>query len=107
MENLSKSYKEMNIILNLLGNEYVDKIPSTMKSFFIKHQDSTYNPNISLKDVVNHNILPETTSIMTALYIKYWTKDNTEKEKYMSMIRKYDEEQKEKLYNVFGTNSKK
>lgn len=103
MKNLGKSYKEINIILNLLGTEFSNKVPKSMREFFINYQDDIYNPNITLEDVFNRNILPETMSLITALYINYWTENEEEKENFMSIIRKYDEEKKEKMYNIFGT----
>lgn len=101
MENLSKSYKEINIILNLLGQEFSNKIPNSMKDFFIRNEDKDYNPNISLEDVFSQNILPETSSIIAILYINYWTETQEEKEKYMSIIREYDEEKRKEVFNIF------
>lgn len=101
MENLSKSYKEINIILNLLGQEFSNKIPNSMKDFFIRNEDKEYNPNISLEDVFSQNILPETSSIIAILYINYWTETQEEKEKYMSIIREYDEEKRKEVFNIF------
>lgn len=101
MENLSRSYKEINIILNLLGQEFSNKIPNSMKDFFIRNEDKDYNPNISLEDVFSQNILPETSSIIAILYINYWTETQEEKEKYMSIIREYDEEKRKEVFNIF------
>ena len=102
MKDLSRAYKEVNIILDLLSAKHVSKVPNSMKEFFIKHQDNSYNPDITLDDLFNHNVLSDTISIITILYIKYWTEDENEKEKYMSIIRKYDEEQREKVFNIFN-----
>lgn len=103
MKNLGKTYREIIIILNLLGEQYSNKVPNSMKNFFIQHQDETYNPNITLEDLFERKVLPETISLIVGLYINYWTENEEEKENFMSIIRKYDEEKKEKMYNIFGT----
>lgn len=106
MKNLEKSYREINVILNLLGEKYSSKVPMATKHFFIQHQDETYNPSITLEDVFSQKIMPETISLIVVLYINYWTENEAEKEKFMSIIEKYDEEKREKTFNIFGTQNK-
>lgn len=107
MKDLSKVYKEVNIILDLLSVNHSSRVPQAMKNFFVEHQDNNYNPNITLDNLFNHTVQPETVSIITILYIKYWTENENEKEKLMSIIRKYDEEQREKSLNIFKTENNK
>lgn len=94
MKDLSKSYREINIILDLLGDEFNNKIPKSMKNFFLKNEDKNYNPKITLEDVFNQNILPETSSLVAILYINYWTENSVEKDKYMNIIKEHDEEKR-------------
>lgn len=101
MKDLSKSYREINIILDLLGDEFNNKIPKSMKNFFLKNEDKNYNPKITLEDVFNQNILPETSSLVAILYINYWTENSVEKDKYMNIIKEHDEEKRKKLFNIF------
>ncbi len=101
MKELNKSYKEICVILNLLGEEFTKKVPSSMISFFKRKAASDYEPNITLEDVYSQNVLPDTMAIISILYIKYWAETEAETEKYMTILREYDEEKRQALYNIF------
>ncbi len=94
-ENINRSYKEVNEILNLMGDSYKDRVPKKMKTLFDKAEDKNYEPGITLDDFMAGKMLDETKTILTILYINYWA-DLNEKNQYMDKIRKIDEENKDK-----------
>lgn len=94
-ENIGRSYKEVNEILDLLGDTYKDKVPKKMKELFDKAEDKTYSPELTINDFSSGKLLEETKTILTILYINYWSTIE-EKNQYMDQIKKIDEENKEK-----------
>ena len=41
-------YSEVNSILNLLGNEFIEKIPEDIYKMILEKRNKEYNPNYSL-----------------------------------------------------------
>ena len=93
-KNLSRNYREVNLILNLLGNEYKNKVPNKMKLLFEKGEDKTYSPEITIDDFFAGRYLEDTKIILSILYINYWSKVE-QKNQYMSTLRQLDEQYKE------------
>ena len=62
-ENINRSYKEVNEILNLMGDSYKNRVPKKMKTLFDKAEDKNYEPGITLDDFM-HN---ETKKILIIL----------------------------------------
>lgn len=93
-KDLSKNYREVNIILNLLGDLYKNKIPNKMKELFNKGEDKNYSPQITMDDFYEGNYLDDTKIILSILYINYWCAIE-EKNNYMENIRKLDDKYKE------------
>lgn len=80
-KDLSKTYREINIMLDLLGEPFKQRLPSKMIPFFEEHEDKTYNPKITLtKDGFSENLHTDTYVLMSMMYINYWCEDPEEKE---------------------------
>ena len=86
-------YSEVYQVLNLLGNEYIDKLPVDLINMLKQKREVNYNPqyteDIPLKD---QNIKKETITIIALLYLNYWCKDKYEKTEVKHILEKNEEE---------------
>ena len=73
-------YSEVYQILNLLGNDYIDKLPTSLINMLREKREINYNPEYTDDIPLNEqNIKKETMSIITLLYLNYWCEDENEK----------------------------
>ena len=93
-KDLSKNYREVNIILDIIGNEYKNKVPKKMRKLFEEAEDKNYLPNITKQDFLDGNYLEDTKVILSILNINYWS-DPEKKYKYLETLRKLDEQYNE------------
>ena len=81
-KDLSKTYREINIMLDLLGDSFKQKLPKSMIPFFKEHEDKNYNPRITLtKEGFSKNIHTDTYVLISMMHINYWCEDPDEKER--------------------------
>lgn len=109
---LSKTYREINIMLDLLGEPFKQRLPKSMIPFFKEQEDKDYNPRITLtEDGFSKNIHTDTYILMSMMYINYWCEDPEEKEKlkndWMNPGRSgnYDVFSQEAYKNTLGINA--
>lgn len=93
-KDLSKNYREVNIILDIIGNEYKNKVPKKMRKLFEEAEDKNYLPNITKQDFLDGNYLEDTKVILSILNINYWS-DPEKKYEYLETLRKLDEQYNE------------
>ena len=76
VETLDNAYSEVYSILNLLGNEYIQKIPSKLYEEFKNKRNVSYTPEYS-EEILNSqlNISRKALTILSALNIQYWESD--------------------------------
>ena len=73
-------YSEVYQILNLLGNDYIDKLPTSLINMLREKREVNYNPEYTDDIPLNEqNIKKETMSIIALLYLNYWCEDEDEK----------------------------
>lgn len=73
-------YSEVYQILNLLGNDYIDKLPTSLINMLREKREVNYNPEYTDDIPLNEqNIKKETMSIIALLYLNYWCEDENEK----------------------------
>ena len=78
-KDLSKTYREINIMLDLLGKPFKQRLPKSMIPFFKEHEDKNHNPRITLtREGFSRNLQYV---LMTMMYINYWCEDPEEKER--------------------------
>lgn len=91
--NTRKAYSEVDEFLSLISEEQRNKIPENIREFFKQEKDKEYfkgiNPNIEIK---KQNLLEETLAIIAMLNLNYICED---------------EEEKERLKEVYTNNEKK
>lgn len=93
MENTVKDiYSEVYAILNMLGKEYIDKLPKDIYNIIKEEKSSEYNPVYATTVALDRQVVKkESISIIAFLHLNYWC----------------DEEEKIKLRELFDENEEK
>lgn len=108
-----KIYSEVYQVLNLLGNEYIDKLPTSLINMLEEQREINYNPQYT-DDIplAEQNIKKESISIIVLLYLNYWCKDDNEISEVNNILKenenKYQEELRKKYNpdNIFNNQHK-
>lgn len=73
-------YSEVYGILNMLGNNYIMKLPSSLYKMIEEEKSNEYNPKydseVSLEE---QNIRRESISMIALFHLNYWCCSNEEK----------------------------
>ena len=90
MENTVKDiYSEVYAILNMLGKEYINKLPNDIYNIIKEEKSSEYNPVYATTVSLDRQVVKkESISIIAFLHLNYWC----------------DEEEKIKLRELFDEN---
>ena len=89
-------YSEVYQVLNLLGNDYINKLPTSLINMIREKREINYSPQYTENIPLNEqNIKKETMSIIVLLYLNYWCKDDDEK-KRLNAIFNYNENEYQK-----------
>ena len=102
-----RAYSELYAILQMLGKEYIDKIPEKIYKTIEKRKDDTYNPIFKgMEEVLEGRVKRKTVSILALLDYNYFSTSETDR-MYMRYIleeneSKYTKEKKE--YRIVSTN---
>lgn len=102
-----RAYSEIYAILQMLGKEYIDKIPKKIYETIENRKDDTYNPVYNdMEEVLEGRVKRKTVSILALLDYNYFSTSETDR-MYMRYIleeneSKYDKEKKE--YRIVGIN---
>lgn len=96
-------YSEVYQVLNLLGNEYIDKLPSSLIDMLKEKRRIDYTPQYTEDIPLNkQNMKKETMAIIALLYLNYWCEDENEMLEIKQILKnnedKYQLELREK-YN--------
>lgn len=84
-------YSEVYSILQLLGKEYIDKLPKDIYRIIERKRTENYNLQFnSIADINEKNIQKEALAMIATFHIKYWCKS---------------EEEKDNLKKIFNENS--
>lgn len=104
MLNNAKTYSEIYEILNILGIEFIKRIPKKMYNLFDLERDKKYKPNLFKEDGMfdETKISKETIALFAVLNVKYFMNDEEQKNEFYRILneneKKYQEELREK-YN--------
>ena len=103
-----RAYSELYAILQMLGKEYIDKIPEKIYKTIEKRKDDTYNPIFKgMEEVLEGRVKRKTVSMLALLDYNYFSTSETDR-MYMRYIleeneSKYTKENKE--YRIVATNT--
>ena len=73
-----RNYREIYLILNKLGKEYIDKIPPNIYRYIVENMDTEADQN--------NRISKETISFIAVLHYKYWLQNELEKDKFLTIL---------------------
>ena len=73
-----RNYREINLILNKLVKEYIDKIPPNIYRYIVENMDTEADQN--------NRISKETISFIAVLHYKYWLQNELEKDKFLRIL---------------------
>lgn len=104
MENdLLKAYAEVDEILSLMENVYVEKIPKKMRELFKSEKLEGYNPKIDAKIPLDEqNLQRKTLSILAMLNLNYWCEDEKEKQELLNLYAENDKKREEELREKYN-----
>ena len=90
------AYAEVDAILDLLEEEYANKIPDKIRSFFKEEKIKEYKPKIDVdKPLLEQNLKRETIVLLAILNLNYWCNTEEEKKEILNEFAKNEKEKKE------------
>lgn len=90
------AYAEVDEILNLLENEYRERVPEKVRNFFKEAKMQDYKPNIEIgKPLTEQSLRRETMVLLAILNINYWCDSEREKQEFLDEMAKNDQEKQE------------
>ena len=102
-KNVSQIYSEVYQILNLLGDEYISKLPNKLSIMLKEKRDLNYNPEYTDEiPIYEQNVKKETMAIIVLLYLNYWCKDENEKQVVKNILQKNEEEYQANLREKYN-----
>lgn len=103
--NSNLMYSEVYEIINVLGPDFINKLPKKLYNLIEEKRDLNYKQDFILEDgsIDKSKISTDGIALFTLLNIKYFVEDEEEKNRIMQKLtdneKKYQEELREK-YNV-------
>lgn len=95
MENML-AYAEIDEILNLLEDDYRERVPKKVRDFFKEEKIKDYHPEIDIeKPLIKQNLKRETMVLLAILNLNYWCENEEEKQRFLNELDKNEEEKKE------------
>ena len=95
MENML-AYAEIDEILNLLEDDYRERVPKKVRDFFKEEKIKDYHPEIDIeKPLIEQNLKRETMVLLAILNLNYWCENEEEKQRFLNELDKNEEEKKE------------
>lgn len=100
---MKETYSEVYSVLNMLGKDYITKLPSKLYQMIKEEKSNEYNPQYDLTIALEQqNIKKESLSMIAIFHLNYWCDSQEEKQKLKDLFNeneiKYQSELKEK-YN--------
>lgn len=93
-----KMYSEVYSILNMLGNDYINKLPSNLFDMIKEEKLDSYSPeyveNINLNQ---QNVKKDTLAMIALFHLNYWCNSEEEKEALRQIFANNEKEYQEKL----------
>ena len=91
-------YSEVYQVLNLLGNEYIDKLPKSLFNMLEEKRNINYEPKYTEDLPLNkQNIKKETLSIIALLHLNYWCENVNEKNELDQMFKNNEDRYQDEL----------
>lgn len=90
--NIQETYSEVYGILNMLGENYIKRLPNSLYKMIRESKSLTYNPQYSKEISLNEqNIKRESLSMIALFHLNYWCNSNEEKEQLKQLFKNNEE----------------
>ena len=101
-----ETYSEVYQILNLLGNEYINKLPKSLFNMLEEKRDINYNPKYTDDIPLNkQNIKKETISIIALLHLNYWCENESEQIELKQLFKNNEDKYQEEVRNKYNVDN--
>ena len=96
-------YSEVYQVLNLLGNEYIDKLPKSLLNMLEEKRDINYNPQY-IEDIPlnKQNIKKETLAIIALLHLNYWCENEKEDIELKQVLKNNEDKYQQEIRNKYN-----
>lgn len=92
------SYSEVYEILNLLEEEYREKVPENIRNFFEEERLKDYKPQIDIDvPLIEQDLKRKTIVLLAVLNLNYWCTTPEEKQEALDELTKNEKEKQELL----------
>lgn len=99
-------YSEVYQVLNLLGNEYIDKLPSSLVNMVKDKRQVNYIPQYTDDIPLNkQDIKKETMAIIALLYLNYWCENENEKLEVQQILKRNEDKYQTELKEKYNTDN--
>lgn len=96
-------YSEVYQVLNLLGDEYINKLPRSLYNMIKEKRDINYIPQYTEDLPLNQqNIQKNTLAIITLLHLNYWCEDDNEKYEIKRILKENENKYQEEIRNKYN-----
>lgn len=96
-------YSEVYQVLNLLGNEYIDKLPNSLFNLLKEKRNANYNPQYTEDIPLNkQNIKKESIAIIALIHLNYWCEDEKEKYELKQVLKNNENKYQQELRNKYN-----
>lgn len=96
-------YSEVYSILNLLGDDYIRKLPSSLYEMIREEKENEYNPQYDLNLALEEQkIKREAISMIALFHLNYWCNSDKEKSELTSLFKTNDDKYKAKLKEQYN-----
>lgn len=103
-ENTMRVYSEVYQVLNVLGREYINRLPKSLYNMLEEKRDITYNPRYNLeKSLSKQNINKESLNILALIHYNYWCNDENEKIELRNILKSNEEIHEKNLEKKYNT----
>ena len=103
----ARAYSEVYVFINALGDDYKNTISPKLYETIEKHRDLSYTPDFDLsQDITTETFSKEALALIAALNLKFWCKDQDERNRLMRQYQANNEivkrkEEKEAYDHMF------
>ena len=103
MEETRLAYAEINKILELLEDDYKNRVPGKIRDFFRDERDIEYEPTIEPNKLLSEqNLKNETYILLTILELNYWCDSEEEKQELLLELSNNEEKKQKELYKKYN-----
>lgn len=96
-------YSEVYGILNMLGNNYIMKLPSSLYQMIEEEKSNEYNPKYDSEVALEEqNIRRESISMIALFHLNYWCNSNEEKEQLKQLFKNNEEKHQAEIREKYN-----